>query len=84
MRDNATLPPEVNLDSLFHMQFALSTVIKNAKCRVAALLNFSNDESRANSVNCAGWNEKAVTRKNSLPDHEIHNRAVVDGFAQLL
>ena len=50
------------------MKFALSTIIIDAKCRIAALLDFGNDESRANRMNCAGWNEKAVTRENSPPD----------------
>ena len=71
-------------DCVLDVKFTLPTVIEQTKCRVAALLDFRDDESRADRVDRSGRDENDVARRHGAPHDKIRDRAVVDGLTQLL
>ena len=73
-----------NRHCVFDMKFTLPAVIEQTKRRVAALLDFRNDEPRANRVDRPGGHEDDVARRHGPPHDKIRDRAVVDRLTQLL
>src|SRR5258708_12302630 len=66
------------------MEFALSAMIEQAECCIAALLNLCDDKSRADCVDGPGGDENAVALRDRLPHNKILDRSVLPGLAQLL
>ena len=60
------------------VQFALPAVIKQAECRVAALLNFCEHDTGADGVDGAGRNVDDVAFRNRPPVDEIGDRTVLN------
>ena len=66
------------------MKLTFPTEIEQTECRVASLLEFRNDETRANRVNRSCGHENDIVRRHSAPHDKIGDRAIVDGLTQLL
>ena len=66
------------------MELPLAPIIEQAECHVAALLDFCNDEARADRVNCSRGHENDVTGQHSAPHDKFANRAIGDGLTQSL
>ena len=64
--------------AIVDVQFTLSAVVEQAKCRVAALLNLGKDDASADSMNRTGRNDDDVACGGRAPIDEIGNRAVFD------
>ena len=73
-----------NSDGAFFMQFALPAIVKQAECRVAALLNLGEYDTGANGVDRSGGDEDDVAFRDGTPLREVGNRAVPDRCAQCL
>src|SRR4051812_17504432 len=73
-----------NGDGAFFMQFALPAIVKQAECRVAALLNLGEYDTGANGVDRAGGDEDDVAFCDGTPLREGGNRAGPDRCAQSL
>ena len=63
-------------DGIFNMKYTLATVIEYTECHITALLEFRDDEARANCVNRSSGNENDVARRYGLP-HEIEPSSMV-------
>ena len=59
-------------------------MIEKAKCRIAALLNFCNYKTSADGVNRPRGHKSRVAGMHRLPSHQIGDRAVIYGIAELL
>src|SRR5258708_17432682 len=66
------------------MEFALSAMIEQAECCIAALLNLCDDKSRADCVDGPGGDENSVALRHRLPHNKIRDRSVLSGLAQVL
>ena len=67
-------------DCVFDVKFTLPAVIEQTKRRIAALLDFRNDEPCADRVDRSGGHENNVVRRYGAPHDKIRDRAVVDGL----
>ena len=68
-------------DGVFDVKFTLPAVIEQTECHVAPLLEFGNDETRADRVNCSAGHENDVVCRHRVPHDQIGDRTVVDGLA---
>src|SRR5206468_2967517 len=60
-----------NSDGAFFMQFALPAIVKQAECRVAALLNLGEYDTGANGVDRSGGDEDDVAFRDGTPLREV-------------
>jgi hypothetical protein len=70
-------------DGVVQVDFALPAMIEKAKRRVAALLDFSQHESRADGVDRASRDEDDIVLPRRVPLNQVRDRAVLDRGAQL-
>ena len=64
--------------AIVDVQFTLSAVVEQAKCRVAALLNLGEHDAGAESVDGAGRNEDDIAFRHWTPLNQINDRAIRD------
>src|SRR5206468_3713058 len=65
-------------DCILDVKGTLPTVIEKTKRGVAALLDFCDDEPRANRVDRARGHENGIPARHRLPHDKIRDRAVVN------
>ena len=78
-------PPGIgDRDGLFNVQRTRSSIIKETKGCVAALLDFGDHETGSDGVNGASRNIDDIATRNLSPSDPLGNRSVRDGLAELL
>jgi hypothetical protein len=65
------------------MQVTKPAIVEQSKGGIATLLNFGNDETRANAVDCSGRHDKRITCPDPLTLYQIGNAAIYDRGPQV-
>src|ERR1700719_3630879 len=73
-----------NRDAVVFVQLALPSKVEQAECRVATLLNFSQNDAGADGVDGAGRDVDRVAFSDRAPVDQFDDRAVLDRSTQLL